>query len=93
MENNFTIKIPSNFTVDEVSEFRTEVTNLVDQGIVNFIIDFSECNFIDSTGLGALVSIYKKCAEHSGNVKLISLKEEVKKLFELTRLDRVFEIC
>ena len=93
MGSSFTIKIPKNFTVDEVSEFRTEINSLVNMGRIDFVIDFSECDFIDSTGLGALVSVYKKCAEHDGKIKLISLNAEVKKLFELTRLDRVFEIC
>ena len=69
---------------------------LIDFGKDNkkFFIDFSNCTFIDSTGLGMLVSVYKKCAER--NVKLIiaSIKnEKVLKVFQLTRLDKVFDIC
>ena len=90
---NYVIEIPKNFTVDEVAKFRVEVKEKIERGIINYIFDFAGCEFIDSTGLGALVSIYKVCAEHNGSIKLRSLKEEVRKLFELTRLDRVFEIC
>ena len=61
-------------------------------GKTDFIFDFSNCDFIDSTGLGALVSIYKKCVEKNGSLKLKSLKPEVDKLFKLTRLDKVFDI-
>ena len=93
MENNTTISIPKDFTVDEVAVFREEIKKLIEEGKKNFIFDFSKCNFIDSTGLGALVSIYKKCAEKGGGIKLKSLRPEVEKLFKLTRLDRVFEIC
>jgi len=93
MENNTTISIPKDFTVDEVAVFREEIKKLIEEGKKNFIFDFSKCNFIDSTGLGALVSIYKKCAEKGGSIKLKSLRPEVEKLFKLTRLDRVFEIC
>ena len=93
MENNTTISIPKDFTVDEVAVFRGEIKKLIEEGKKNFIFDFSKCNFIDSTGLGALVSIYKKCAEKGGSIKLKSLRPEVEKLFKLTRLDRVFEIC
>ena len=82
MDNNLNIIIPKDFCVEEVADFR----------IVNFIFDFSSCSFIDSTGLGAIVSIYKKCVEKNGSLKLKSLGPEVKKLFQLTRLDRVFEI-
>lgn len=92
MENNTTVNIPKDFIVEEVADFRLKINKLIEQGQKNFIFNFSECNFIDSTGLGALVSIYKKCVERGGSIKLKSLKPEVEKLFKLTRLDRVFEI-
>ena len=92
MENNIIINIPKNFVVDEVATFRIKINKLIEEGKKNFIFNFSQCDFIDSTGLGALVSIYKKCAEKDGSVKLKSLKPEVEKLFKLTRLDKVFEI-
>lgn len=87
------MKISGNFTVEEVAAFRNEANKAIEEGVTNFILDFSECNFIDSTGLGVLVSIYKKCAEKGGNIKLKSMNEKVLQLFKLTRLDRVFEIC
>lgn len=90
--NNRIINIPKNFTVEEVLDFRAEINNLIDENVVDFIFDFSICEFIDSTGLGALVSIYKKCVEKNGSVKLNCLKPAVQKLFNLTRLDKVFEI-
>lgn len=93
MENSTVINIPKNFIVDEVASFRIEINKLIEKGQKNFIFNFSQCDFIDSTGLGALVSIYKKCAEKGGSIKLKTLRPEVEKLFKLTRLDRVFEIC
>jgi len=92
MENNIMINIPKNFIVDEVANFRIKINNLIEERNKNFIFNFSQCDFIDSTGLGALVSIYKKCSEKGGSIKLKSLKPEVEKLFKLTRLDKVFEI-
>lgn len=92
MENNFNINIPKDFSVEVVADFRLKVNDLINSGIINFVFDFSDCEFIDSTGLGLIVSIYKKCVEKNGSLKLKSLKPEVEKLFRLTRLDRVFEI-
>jgi anti-sigma B factor antagonist len=92
MENNIMINIPKNFIVDEVANFRIKINKLIEERNKNFIFNFSQCDFIDSTGLGALVSIYKKCSEKGGSIKLKSLKPEVEKLFKLTRLDKVFEI-
>jgi anti-sigma B factor antagonist len=93
MGSNVSINIAKDFVVDEVAEFRTKINKLIEEGNKDFIFNFSECTFIDSTGLGALVSIYKKCAEKGGSIKLKSLNPEVEKLFKLTRLDKVFEIC
>lgn len=92
MEDNIIINIPKDFIVDEVAGFRVQINKLIEEGQKNFIFNFSECHFIDSTGLGALVSIYKKCAEKGGSIRLKALRPEVEKLFKLTRLDRVFEI-
>ena len=90
--NSTIINIAKNFTIDEVAKFRTKINQMIDNGEKDFTFNFSECDFIDSTGLGVLVAIYKKCAEHNGSIVLIGLNNEVAKLFKLTRLDRVFEI-
>lgn len=93
MKNNITMDIPKDFVVDEVAEFRMKINKLIEERNSDFIFNFNQCTFIDSTGLGALVSIYKKCAENGGSIKLQALNPEVEKLFKLTRLDKVFEIC
>ena len=92
MKNSLNISIPKDFNVEVVADFRIKVNEYIEDGKTDFIFDFSNCDFIDSTGLGALVSIYKKCVEKNGSLKLKSLKPEVDKLFKLTRLDRVFDI-
>jgi len=92
MKDSFIMDIPKDFVVDEVAIFRTEINNLIEEGQKDFTFNFEKCDFIDSTGLGALVSIYKKCNEKGGSAKLKSLKPDVEKLFKLTRLDKVFEI-
>lgn len=90
--SSITIDIPKIFIVDEVAIFRVKVNKLIEEGNIDFIFDFNQCEFIDSTGLGALVSIYKKCVEKKGSIKLKSLNPDVDKLFKLTRLNKVFEI-
>ena len=90
--NEIVISICKNFIVEEVSKFRDELLELMKKGKKNFMLDFSNCEFIDSTGLGVIVSIYKKCKEENGNIKLQHVKPQVMKVFELTRLDKVLEI-
>lgn len=57
-----------------------------------FVVDLSEVGFIDSSGLGALVGFYKQVRIGEGDARLCGLQEGVAKIFELTRLDRVFGI-
>jgi len=58
----------------------------------NIVVDLKDVRFIDSSGLGALVSGFKNAISHQGSLKLSSLQPQVKSMFELTRLHRVFEI-
>ena len=86
------VHIPQALSVEEVDIFRKEINSRISDGQKDFILDFGMCDFVDSTGLGVIVSAYKKCAELNGTLKLKSLKPNVLKLFHMTRLDRVFEI-
>ncbi len=62
------------------------------QGHKNILIDLKDVRFIDSSGLGALVSGFKNAISNQGGLKLSSLQTQVRSMFELTRLHRVFEI-
>ncbi|HOI17207.1 MAG TPA: STAS domain-containing protein [Geobacteraceae bacterium] len=61
-------------------------------GAKNVLVDLSHVRFIDSSGLGALVSGFKNSVSHRGRLTLSGLQEQVRSMFELTRLHRVFEI-
>lgn len=73
-------------------ELKIEVQKLFEQGMKNMLIDLKDVRFIDSSGLGALVSGFKNAISHQGNLKLSTLQSQVRSMFELTRLHRVFEI-
>jgi anti-anti-sigma factor len=55
------------------------------------IVDLSECEFIDSTFLGALVVSLKKVTGLGGDLRLVGFQPAVHSMFELTRMYRVFE--
>lgn len=74
------------------AELKEEMQKLFDGGHKNLLVDLQEVRFIDSSGLGALVSGFKNAISHQGNLKLSTLQTQVKSMFELTRLHRVFEI-
>lgn len=74
------------------SELKTEMLTLFDDGKHNIVIDLKDVRFVDSSGLGSLVSGFKNASARNGNLKLCGLQPQVKSMFELTRLHRVFEI-
>ncbi|MDB4470659.1 STAS domain-containing protein [Deltaproteobacteria bacterium] len=74
------------------SDLKEQMLQLFDDGKCNLIIDLSEVRFVDSSGLGALVSGFKNASAREGSLKLCSLQPQVRSMFELTRLHRVFEI-
>ena len=74
------------------SELKTQMLSLFDEGKNNLVIDLQDVRFVDSSGLGSLVSGFKNASARNGNLKLCGLQPQVKSMFELTRLHRVFEI-
>jgi len=74
------------------SELKTQMLTLFEDGKTNLIVDLETVRFVDSSGLGSLVSGFKNASARNGNLKLCSLQPQVKSMFELTRLHRVFEI-
>lgn len=56
------------------------------------IIDFSRVEFMSSSMLGKLVKINKKCKEFKAKLKLAGLNDDIKQVFKITKLDKVFSI-
>ena len=73
-------------------DLKEQMLQLFDEGKCNLVIDLSQVRFIDSSGLGALVSGFKNASAREGSLKLCCLQPQVRSMFELTRLHRVFEI-
>lgn len=73
-------------------ELKAQMMKLFEEGRNNLVIDLQGVRFVDSSGLGALVSGFKNASSRNGSLKLAGLQLQVKSMFELTRLHRVFEI-
>lgn len=58
----------------------------------NIVINLSEVTFVDSTALSTLVRGMKRTRSRNGNLHLCGLQQSVRMVFELTRLDKVFDI-
>jgi anti-anti-sigma factor len=78
-------------TLKEAEEFKQTLAKDIADGWRKIIVDLSECEFIDSTFLGALVVSLKKVTTLGGDLRLIGFQPAVHSMFELTRMYRVFE--
>ncbi|MEW6495053.1 MAG: STAS domain-containing protein [Cyanobacteriota bacterium] len=76
----------------KAGQFRQEISNLVDSGVDIVLIDFQDVTFMDSSGLGALVLALKTIRAAGSKLYICSVNEQIKMLFELTSMDRVFDI-
>ena len=73
-------------------ELKQELHRLVAEGATRLVIDMSETTFIDSTTLGVLLSVVKRVRPEGGTVVLVCPDRNVRRIFEITLLDRVFPI-
>jgi anti-sigma B factor antagonist len=73
-------------------ELKEAILHLIERGEVNLIVQLEQVRFIDSSGLGALLAGHKNAAAKSGKMAIVNMQQQVLSMFELTRLDRVFEI-
>lgn len=74
------------------NQLRHDVTDSVAQGINTIKVDFKEVSFINSSAIGALVATLKMVRASGGEIFLYSLNDQVKMIFELTKMDQVFKI-
>jgi anti-sigma B factor antagonist len=76
----------------KASELRQKIINLVEDGADIVLINFQNVSFMDSSGLGAIVLSLKTVNAAGSKLALCSLSGQLKMLFELTSMDRVFQI-
>ena len=71
---------------------RREVQRVVDDGHARLALDLSGVDFIDSSGLGALVSGLKTARSAGGDLRLVAATEQVAGVLRLTNLDRILRV-
>lgn len=76
----------------KANQFNQEINDMVAQNAKIILIDFQEVTFMDSSGLGSLVKSLKTVRAAGGELFVCSVNNEIKMLFELTSMDRVFEV-
>jgi anti-sigma B factor antagonist len=71
---------------------REKIKNILSMGIQKLLIDMDSVPYIDSTGVGFLVSSHTSITQEGGSLKLLKVKPKILEVFKLMNLLRIFEI-
>jgi anti-sigma B factor antagonist len=74
------------------SAFRDSVRDLAAKGNKKMLLNLADVSYIDSSGIGELVSAFTTVTNHGGQLKLLGLTKRVKDLLQITKLYTVFEV-
>ncbi len=77
------------YTAGEVRQLIDKVTS---EDPANIVVNMQGVDFVDSTALATLVQGVKNCRQQNGDLRLCEVQQSVRMVFELTRLDRFFEV-
>ena len=91
-ERAFLISLAGDFDLHSGPEFERRVLEALGRGASDLLIDLSEVSFIDSTTIGILMRTRKRLAPLGGRVLIVTSDRNILRLFEITALDRMFEI-
>lgn len=87
-----TLVVSGRFDAHNVTLVQQEFDTLLASGARYIIMDLNDVNFVDSSALALVVRGMKRCRERNGDLLLCGLRQPVRIIFELTRMDRAFRI-
>jgi anti-sigma B factor antagonist len=86
------LKTPEKVSGEISLKLRKTIEDIVNNKDYNIVIDMSITEFIDSTGVSALISRISDTRSYHGDIKLASLTDFVKEVMDVTNLDKIFKI-
>ncbi|SJZ41018.1 STAS domain-containing protein [Selenihalanaerobacter shriftii] len=82
-----------NIDITNSKQLKEKIFSFIDQGIKEIILDFSEVQMIDSSGIGKLLLSQKRLSEVNSKLSLVNIKSDyIEKIIKLIHLDEVIEV-
>jgi anti-sigma B factor antagonist len=91
-ENLAVLSLSGRLDLASGATLKEQVKRLIEKNTIQVHLNLSEVEFINSSGLGALVSIMKEVRLQKGRLTLSNLASYVQEIFEITQLSHIFEI-
>jgi anti-sigma B factor antagonist len=92
VENLWVIQPEGDMDIYTSGDFKDNVIKLFEERESDLLFDGKCLDYIDSTGLGALIGILKRVNESNHKIYLSNIKPNIRKLFDITELDKLFII-
>ena len=89
---SYVISLAGEVDLYTAPEFKQQLLDVISQGATYVVVDLTDTTFIDSTTLGVLVGGVKRLRSNDGRLSLVCSDRNITKIFEITGLDRVFDI-
>lgn len=86
------INVRGEIHLSTAPEFSRQLTAVIESGKTTLVLDLSEVEFIDSTGLSMLLSVLRLVTQKQGHLALVCSNPTVLRLFQITRLVETFDI-
>jgi anti-anti-sigma factor len=86
------ISVSGEVDLYNVSELKKALFSVTDGSYSSVVVDLKDVNYMDSSGIGALVAGQKKMRAHNGKFALINIHDDVLNILKLATLDRFFSI-
>lgn len=92
VENAWVVKPVGEVDIYTSPKMKEVLTDSLKEKDVDILMDCDELEYVDSTGLGVLISVLKRVRESGNDIIIVNLKPNIRKLFDITGLDKVFII-
>ena len=88
----YVVELSGEIDVYTSPKVKDAIGELIDEGHYNLVINLEKVRYIDSTGLGVLIGGLKRVREYGGSVNLVCTNPQIKKIFDITGLVKIFGI-
>lgn len=91
-EDHILVHVGGEIDAYTAPKLREQLMPLAEEQNQSLIISLKDVSYIDSTGLGVFIGLFKEATKNNGNLQLIDLSERLERLFQITGLNNVMTI-